>query len=378
MPQLTALEVVRFVNLMNGLPSYFVEAMLLAPQLTAIHVSGHCRWPRTYWQSLEESPVIPSHMKEFTWMLKVPLESMRYQELLTSSWPCLSELSLIGQSPPAHSTANVDFAPLFFNIPSLQIFTILVPQCAYLSRITLLLPSATNSYPALDSLRSLKISFPDPKDIIFDRLPESLHHLSLTDWPRHYLHVDEGAIVRSLHWTSPILTSSELHDILRRCRCSALESLEVVYKEDNSDGDVLLHMAHVFPALRTLKIFRYRWSSHDLVDIKAIRRSLSHLTELRTLFIHIDMDGASMPAQWEERKARIRGMEYRASLGDLAQALVEGLAPSLEQIYMLERWPMGGTSNWKPWEVIREIDEGEVRTICRKVDGRNLREQSDK
>lgn len=127
-------------------------------------------------------------------------------------------------------------------------------------------------------------------------------------WPARLRHgtASRDAYPRHVSENAYPLTSSELHDILRRCRCSSLESLEVVYKEDNSDGDVLLHMAHVFPALRTLKLFQYRWSSDDLVDIvstqyslserfcscvlqtiqKAIRRSLSHPAELRTLYIH--------------------------------------------------------------------------------------------
>lgn len=169
MPHLTALKVVRFDSLMTGVPSYFVEAMAIAPQLTAIHVLDHCYWPRTYGRLLKESPVIPCHMKEFTWvhdlwsnvddnyvrderafflsfiprmrptlqMLKVPMESLCYQELLTSPWPHLFELSMIGQNPPAKLTANVDFSPLFFNIPSLRNFTILLPQSEYLLRIRL-------------------------------------------------------------------------------------------------------------------------------------------------------------------------------------------------------------------------------------------------
>lgn len=79
-----------------------------------------------------------------------------------------------------------------------------------------------------------------------------------------------------------------------------------------------------------------------------------------------------MPPSSATHEAQIRGLWFRASLDDLVQTLVEGLTSSLERIYMLERWPVRGTSNWTPWEIIREAGEAEVRTICRKVDGQDL------
>lgn len=161
----------------------------------------------------------------------------------------------------------MDFSSLLSNIPSLRVFRVHMPQSAESSRLCLLRPSTPGPCPALDSLQVLDIAFPSPEDAIFERLPRSLRQLSLTDWPRHYLRVDQNYRYMYQGWTSPVLTSPELLRILRRCHFPDLESLELVHEADSSGNDALLEMARVFPALRTLKIFRYRSSSSDSVDI---------------------------------------------------------------------------------------------------------------
>lgn len=304
MPRLTSLEVVRFVEIDGGVPSYFFEAMILAPRLRAIHVENHTHWPicdraRSMCDGdfPEDTPVVPLHMQEFTWTrhiwrdvdsyyfpnemvffslfiprmrptlrrLHLTAESFCHRELCSYPWPSLVELSITGQHP-LQSTIGLDFSPLFNNIPSLQTFSLSTPQSAHSSRIFLLHPSNTSSHISLTSLQSVSISFPDPDDAIFGFLSRSLRHLSLTDWPRHYLRVDENDCVFRRGWTSPILTSRELLDIVRRCHLPELESLEVVYQADPNDTvDVLLHIAQAFSALRTVKLFRYRSSSSDPV-----------------------------------------------------------------------------------------------------------------
>lgn len=299
MPRLTALEEVRFVALDGGVPSYFFEAVILAPRLRVIHVEGHDHWPKTDGFLPGDHPVTPSYIQEFTWtrsiwqevsdadfrqeatvflsiiprirstlrVLHLPVESLCYHSLLSSPWPSLIEISITGQRPPASLAIDMDFTSLLSNIPSLRVFRVHMPQSADSSRICLLRPSTSGPCPALDSLQVLDIAFPSPEDAIFERLPRSLRQLSLTDWPRHYLRVDQNYSYMCQGWTSPVLTSPELLKILRRCHFPDLESLELVYEANSSGNDVLLQIARVFPALRTLKIFRYRSSSSASVDI---------------------------------------------------------------------------------------------------------------
>lgn len=298
MPHLSSLEVVSFVRLVEGFPSYFLEAMIRAPQLRTIHVENHHHWPMSVGDLPDDIPQFLPHMQTFIWtrflwravnegylyeesafflsflprmrptlrILHLTAESLCYRELTSSPWPSLVELSITGQRPLVPINPGMDFSALLTNIPSLQSFSLLMPQSAETSRFCLLRPSNNGPLHVLDSLQSLSISFPSPEDAILDCLPQSMRHLSLTDWPRHYFRVDENPCVFRRGWTSPILTSAELLDIIRRCHLPGLESLEVVYEAESSDNDVLLDIALQFPALRTLKIFRYRASSSDPVD----------------------------------------------------------------------------------------------------------------
>lgn len=77
---------------------------------------------------------------------------------------------------------------------------------------------------------------------------------------------------------SPIITSSQLHEILRRCNTSELRSLEIVYQADSLELEALSLIASSFSHLHTLKLFRYPTSANDPVD--AVSTPASCVTRL--------------------------------------------------------------------------------------------------
>lgn len=74
-------------------------------------------------------------------------------------------------------------------------------------------------------------------------------------WNREYnVHLD------GVKWQWPVLGSSDMLRILRRCRCSRLSMLQLEYREDEADEELMDYIGAAFPTLTTLKLIRYRAS----------------------------------------------------------------------------------------------------------------------
>lgn len=308
MPRFDALDTIEFLQYLGGASLLVIRAMLGAPHLRAIHVlnqdtSGQApvifpdelssfpqmppnivelKWKRSQWNFCLKSHVqveaeiissLASRLRHSARILSLPIESFPTIELSTLMWPQLIDLSLTANWPLSILPFRLDFLAIMKNMPSLTSFSVMVPQTRSASTCNTIWPMNSVSLPHLDSLRNLTIAYPDPEDLIFDHLPSSLNHLSLTDCPRHYLSLDDLNRYGEYAYISPILTSSKLLDILRRCDVSELRSLEVVYRADTLDLDVLDFIARSFPRLHTLKIFRYPSSAEDPVDAVSIQES---------------------------------------------------------------------------------------------------------
>ncbi|EIM89457.1 uncharacterized protein STEHIDRAFT_153319 [Stereum hirsutum FP-91666 SS1] len=235
--------------------------------------------------------------------------------------------------------------------------------------------------PPLDSLLSLTLAYPNPADLIFDHLPLSLHHLSLTDCPRHYLLLDTSNPLHEYSYDSPILTSSELGGIVRRYNTPDLESLEVVYRADAAEVETLGMIARRSSGLKTLKMFRYVDSADDPVDDSLFASALSPLQHLRHLYIHLNPPETPQfrPGQSGDRR-RIALAAFRKALQDTANMFAGAFASScLEVIFLLERFY--GETRWSRWREIRSGDEngkedGKEHAYCERVDGFEIQEQA--
>lgn len=92
---------------------------------------------------------------------------------------------------------------------------------------------------------------------------------------------------------------------------------------------------------------------------ESIAEHLSHLQDLRQLFIHLDMPGASVPVRWAPKETQDLFEHVRDTTGDRVRILAAGLSTiRIEWIYMLKRYSRY-TTKWAAWDVKRHEDEGE-------------------
>ncbi|KAI0632932.1 hypothetical protein C8Q77DRAFT_1158391 [Trametes polyzona] len=135
-------------------------------------------------------------------------------------------------------------------------------------------------------LRTLVLSYPDPEDAVFSIHMPQLLHLSLRDWPRHY----DFRVLPDYHmpYRSPLLSATQMLSILSRLHVPELRTLELVYRADETDDELLRHIVHAFPKLRHLEIHRYRQRRGSTVDYERIARTISSLETLATVRLHLD------------------------------------------------------------------------------------------
>ncbi|KAI0721140.1 hypothetical protein C8Q72DRAFT_85652 [Fomitopsis betulina] len=101
-------------------------------------------------------------------------------------------------------------------------------------------------------LERLLVSYPDPRDGIYDCLPSTLRSLSLRCWSHQHRQYE-------MNHSGGNMCGSLILSILRRCSMLRLNHLEIEYYADNDENDpVLQYLAVTFPYLESLKIYRYR------------------------------------------------------------------------------------------------------------------------
>lgn len=235
MPSFEVLESVRFHEIFGSSIVLAIPAVLTAPHLRALHVIDQCpysepdlkdedlasdlppdqipssivelRWCRDQWSFATDAQIsdgaaliraLAFPLRLSLQILSVPIESAPIHELSTLVWPHLIDLSLTANTPSSATTSSIDFSSILDNMPRLLNLSVSLPQSSSFLRSTILLPITSTTTPPLESLRSLTLAYPNPSDLIFDHLPPSLHHLSLTDCPRHYLLLDTSNPHRSL------------------------------------------------------------------------------------------------------------------------------------------------------------------------------------
>lgn len=309
MPYFEVLESVRFLNSLGSTIILVIPAVLAAPRLRALHVINQVAdsepslsdslqsstipqiptsvveliWTRSQWiymsdaQISDEAALIRSFFLPLRLSLQVlslPLESTPIPELSTLIWPNLTDFSLTANRPSPTIPLAIDFHSVVSNMPRLTSLSLMLPQSRSTSRSTVVFPNNPTTISPLEHLRSLTLAYPNLEDLIFNHLPASLWHLSLTDCPRHYLSLDPPSRLRKYAYSAPIITSSELRGIIQRCKTPALKSLEVVYEADTSEVETLDLIACKFSQLHTLKLFRYTSSADDPVDAVSIYASL--------------------------------------------------------------------------------------------------------
>ncbi|KAI9065594.1 hypothetical protein FKP32DRAFT_1567565 [Trametes sanguinea] len=290
--------------------------------------------------------------------LSISLDVAPLQLIGTLQWPRLRELTLQGDR---RVSLDPEFASIALSagMPELRSFSILRAQRSKRRRHTLWPAEWTGGVP-FSKLERLEVSYPIPADEIYSHLPDTLRRLSLRCWPRHYHHRYryERDAMRRLWWKSPILTASELLTILRRCQAAPLEHLEIEYEVDDHDEALLRSLSELFPALRTLTVFRYRPKDHTgEIQVESIARALSNLLHLRVLRIHLDFPHAPHPLSPIETWSCFAELDaFQAFLSIPAETLARNLSSSLRFVCLFQRRMYENV--WFPFRIIRDPSAG--------------------
>lgn len=197
--------------------------------------------------------------------LLLPSEIAPLTLLAQTQWPQLRELSLNGEfyPSPGHTAPLMS---LFSGMRRLRVLnlTLALPEGVDRKQLVFWPEGYESSLPWPD-LEVLTISFPDPEDQIFARLPPSLRRLSLRCTPHHRLHQWEPK--KHFYRQSPILHASEMLGILTKLSTTLLDHLQLEYRADDADDDLLCCITEQFPNLRSLEVHRFLASRDDVAPV---------------------------------------------------------------------------------------------------------------
>ncbi|EIW53555.1 uncharacterized protein TRAVEDRAFT_74831 [Trametes versicolor FP-101664 SS1] len=183
-------------------------------------------------------------------------------------------------------------------------------------------------------LRHLTLSYPLVNDQIYSSLPPTLESLALRYTP-HMVHAERYDA--DVLWNWPLIKSSVMLQILRRCRCRRLSSLQLEYREDEADAELMQCVGASFPALTTFKLLRYRAANDaEAGPLDALLRMLGAHLCLQTIRLHIDHVDTSTPfyrGGYRDYACDIPRLEScLASTQSLADSLAGASGSSLETI----------------------------------------------
>ncbi|OSD07118.1 hypothetical protein PYCCODRAFT_796894 [Trametes coccinea BRFM310] len=318
MPQLTSVSIVG--TLSRGVPRTAQVAVLSHPQLRTFDVTGPLYAPRStnvptftaapltcYRQvvsdfrrtrySLADSLLLcvvvnqPQVMESLE-VLEVPSEFAPIALIAERRWPRLKRVALRGEN----WRFDRPVVDVMSQMPALQelVLTLAHPNRTNLHRLC---PPDWASPLPWPELKTLSLTYPDPSDPIFSWLPTTLRHLVLSCWPRHFFfqRSETRLTMNDLGWGSPIQNSSAMVNILRRCQCSQLDSLEIEFVGSESDMELFRLIADAFPDLSSLTMFRYRPQHTTAVLVREIGEALEPLRRLRYLYLYLDFPEAPRP-----------------------------------------------------------------------------------
>ncbi|KAI0308587.1 hypothetical protein OF83DRAFT_219462 [Amylostereum chailletii] len=138
--------------------------------------------PRLERQFLE---LIMSRVRNTVECLQLPVDVALLQHIATTPYKSLQDIALSGYYYDQEKDPTLLLRTLC-NVPRLKSLDLKLIQRDGSGR-TVVWPQGTFYSATFDYLERISISYPDPADEIYSRLPSSVQHLSLLDWPRHYL-----------------------------------------------------------------------------------------------------------------------------------------------------------------------------------------------
>lgn len=168
-----------------------------------------------------------------------------------TKWSNLRELCLRGQYP------TIDDPPLplvvvFAHMTNLRVLELKFMQPRNLELRPICLSEHAGVWP-WSYLEGLIVSCPQVDDNIYDALSKTLYSLSLPRTPHYLNHIWKKKRGLPLYADWPLVSSTGLLHILRRCEVPRLRHLGLEYTADDGETDLLRYVTMVFPDLSSLQ-----------------------------------------------------------------------------------------------------------------------------
>ncbi|KAF7294253.1 hypothetical protein HMN09_01153800 [Mycena chlorophos] len=233
--------------------------------------------------------------------------------------------------------------------------------------VTYLVSTQTPSPPArnefLHHLEEFEFASITPEEHILEFLPLGLESLVLTRFPTEEL----GRTLRQ-----PILSCSQLEELLRRVQFPYLKKLTIwyrIHRPDDLDSEqrLLALLPQAFPLIETLEVYRlFDHTSAALKElwnpIPSFRFLLSQLSHLMRFAFNLDD-----PQRYNDYPFDLRSIrngtydQYISRLSQFARELVE-LCPSLRRVALYREAGDDAARYWQHWDVGRTRDGGAILT----------------
>ncbi|KAH9830270.1 uncharacterized protein C8Q71DRAFT_371990 [Rhodofomes roseus] len=211
--------------------------------------------------------------------LLLPSEVTPFRALASNQWPRLRELHLMGE---IHSGPDIPipFVTLFSGMPKLRTLKLQLALPWGIDRqILQLWPKDYEAQFPWQELDDLTMSFPCSEDQIYSRLPRTMQRLSLRCTP--YYHFSS--------WRRhPLLVASAMLEILSKVDTPSLKHLELEYRADAAENDLLLCLTQKFPRLTSLEIHRFLPFGGGGLTFSDIALRVAKLKSLLTLRAYLD------------------------------------------------------------------------------------------
>ncbi|PIL28113.1 hypothetical protein GSI_09764 [Ganoderma sinense ZZ0214-1] len=347
-----------------------LDDSVIAPLVTFHYVMPHYRQPWSFPSEAATIDFLVQRINASLSSLMLPVESAPIRTISSLHWPWLREFTLRGERWADPATPIV---ALFSSIPSLQSLAL---ELSELENATpgVIWPKGMSTTFQWRDLRSLRVSHPNPVDEAYSRLPSSLCSLALRLWPHQcervyqlmgqYLGSSGFEGYKRRRWSHPLSTPHTLAEVLRKCDLPRLRGLELEYREDAQESELLQLVVIKFPFLTTLEIHRFRREGRKDVPVRELANALAPLTELRTFKLHLDFPHMPTPGY-----LGIRGIarhvpvpdyhrRFDDTLASTADDLSRTLAPSLEEIWL---YALSNEPAWIVFVVSRTMCEGELQ-----------------
>ncbi|KAH9930632.1 uncharacterized protein B0H18DRAFT_930250 [Fomitopsis serialis] len=266
------IEDMQFCPVMHSDEQLIVDS--LAPITTFHHRMWYPQEPFTFSCQTAALSAVLSKLCETLETLNLASEPAPVPIVSRFHWPRLRKLAYCG---PLWSTLSTPFISLHSGMQDLRSLSLELDVTSGTNTQVLWPPGYDGSFP-WPELEHLLISFPDPRDEVYDHLPSSLRALSLRCWPHIHVQQEPSDIdaVDDRPDHNALLGSTAIRSILRRCSLLDLDHLEIEYRADDEDDALLRQVAATFPRLTSLKIHRYR-SAFEIQEQRDVPMVSRHL-----------------------------------------------------------------------------------------------------